>query len=162
MGVAIADLCVHLGWGRVGIITESLAANTPSPWSDESAQYFEDAHVARGGSVLRPPSSLLPQRDVCEAAGGQAAAQPTTRALLQWAVDAGIKVLFLPMSPDCNRGLFAEIAASGLLFGEGHAFLVNWVSDSILYNIDGTVNVCLLYTSPSPRDLSTSRMPSSA
>ena len=26
----------------------------------------------------------------------------------------------------------------------------------------GTVNICLLYTSPSPRDLSTSRMPSSA
>ena len=26
----------------------------------------------------------------------------------------------------------------------------------------GQVNVCLLYTSPSPRDLSTSRMPSSA
>ena len=27
---------------------------------------------------------------------------------------------------------------------------------------DGNVNICLLYTSPSPRDLSTSRMPSSA
>ena len=27
---------------------------------------------------------------------------------------------------------------------------------------DGVVMVCLLYTSPSPRDLSTSRMPSSA
>ena len=26
----------------------------------------------------------------------------------------------------------------------------------------GAVNACLLYTSPSPRDLSTSRMPSSA
>ena len=26
----------------------------------------------------------------------------------------------------------------------------------------GTMNTCLLYTSPSPRDLSTSRMPSSA
>ena len=28
--------------------------------------------------------------------------------------------------------------------------------------IDGELNTCLLYTSPSPRDLSTSRMPSSA
>ena len=27
---------------------------------------------------------------------------------------------------------------------------------------DGLLRVCLLYTSPSPRDLSTSRMPSSA
>ena len=29
-------------------------------------------------------------------------------------------------------------------------------------SIDGVVIICLLYTSPSPRDLSTSRMPSSA
>ena len=30
------------------------------------------------------------------------------------------------------------------------------------YNSDPMLNTCLLYTSPSPRDLSTSRMPSSA
>ena len=30
------------------------------------------------------------------------------------------------------------------------------------YTIDGKYITCLLYTSPSPRDLSTSRMPSSA
>ena len=30
------------------------------------------------------------------------------------------------------------------------------------YVLDGTNKACLLYTSPSPRDLSTSRMPSSA
>ena len=29
-------------------------------------------------------------------------------------------------------------------------------------NVTSTINICLLYTSPSPRDLSTSRMPSSA
>ena len=29
-------------------------------------------------------------------------------------------------------------------------------------DIDGRYEICLLYTSPSPRDLSTSRMPSSA
>ena len=33
---------------------------------------------------------------------------------------------------------------------------------SIAVSIDGTIYRCLLYTSPSPRDLSTSRMPSSA
>ena len=31
-----------------------------------------------------------------------------------------------------------------------------------LFGIDPWTNTCLLYTSPSPRDLSTSRMPSSA
>ena len=32
----------------------------------------------------------------------------------------------------------------------------------VVHNQDGMVGSCLLYTSPSPRDLSTSRMPSSA
>ena len=32
----------------------------------------------------------------------------------------------------------------------------------MLLHIDGQDTICLLYTSPSPRDLSTSRMPSSA
>ena len=32
----------------------------------------------------------------------------------------------------------------------------------VITNTGNTVNGCLLYTSPSPRDLSTSRMPSSA
>ena len=50
-------------------------------------------------------------------------------------------------------------------------FFVNWDVDEIsIIDIDATKEgrgprqdiVCLLYTSPSPRDLSTSRMPSSA
>ena len=36
------------------------------------------------------------------------------------------------------------------------------ISDWELMNYIGKTNICLLYTSPSPRDLSTSRMPSSA
>ena len=35
-------------------------------------------------------------------------------------------------------------------------------SDVEFSYVDGAIEVCLLYTSPSPRDLSTSRMPSSA
>ena len=35
-------------------------------------------------------------------------------------------------------------------------------SDEEISPIGDTITVCLLYTSPSPRDLSTSRMPSSA
>ena len=40
---------------------------------------------------------------------------------------------------------------------EGKCFTVPWQSDA-----DEVLVTCLLYTSPSPRDLSTSRMPSSA
>jgi len=38
---------------------------------------------------------------------------------------------------------------------------INNVQAMMLFNI-GDAEICLLYTSPSPRDLSTSRMPSSA
>mgnify|MGYP003302427548 CR=1 FL=1 len=47
------------------------------------------------------------------------------------------------------------IIAASLLFLSG---VTVWVS----YIDLGSFNICLLYTSPSPRDLSTSRMPSSA
>ena len=41
-------------------------------------------------------------------------------------------------------------------FGEDGKKIVNEMKES------GDYDICLLYTSPSPRDLSTSRMPSSA
>ena len=39
---------------------------------------------------------------------------------------------------------------------------IDGTKEFIKKNGEFTVNICLLYTSPSPRDLSTSRMPSSA
>ena len=47
----------------------------------------------------------------------------------------------------------------------GQSFTVNSVNDLCILEFDfeaGGDSICLLYTSPSPRDLSTSRMPSSA
>ena len=48
--------------------------------------------------------------------------------------------------------------------GQTRARLVIGVnaSDSRRFAVEATTGLCLLYTSPSPRDLSTSRMPSSA
>ena len=37
-----------------------------------------------------------------------------------------------------------------------------WVTVHVGLKSEGVISICLLYTSPSPRDLSTSRMPSSA
>ena len=47
----------------------------------------------------------------------------------------------------------------------GHALMYDTVSSSVRAMTDAeksAEHTCLLYTSPSPRDLSTSRMPSSA
>ena len=44
------------------------------------------------------------------------------------------------------------------ILGDGNGLIYTALQEAFLTN----VKVCLLYTSPSPRDLSTSRMPSSA
>ena len=57
---------------------------------------------------------------------------------------------------------FTAVAARmGDLVLAANAVLLNFVMLAS-YALDGFANACLLYTSPSPRDLSTSRMPSSA
>ena len=50
---------------------------------------------------------------------------------------------------------------TGLKFGSHEAYRMNLVQEVVEENYLFT-RACLLYTSPSPRDLSTSRMPSSA
>ena len=52
--------------------------------------------------------------------------------------------------------------AVGLQSDSGIEVLVHVGVDTVNMNGDGFEGFCLLYTSPSPRDLSTSRMPSSA
>ena len=73
--------------------------------------------------------------------------------------------------------LFKKLAKSnnGFYFNQKHTDLVDTIVKDIVSEINKTYTVedftliavggygrCLLYTSPSPRDLSTSRMPSSA
>ena len=58
-----------------------------------------------------------------------------------------------------NVGMQANTA----LLGSGVTELVGWRGELLdLFGIGINPDSCLLYTSPSPRDLSTSRMPSSA
>ena len=47
-------------------------------------------------------------------------------------------------------------------WGESHGPAIGCIIDGCPPNINLDEKDCLLYTSPSPRDLSTSRMPSSA
>ena len=66
-----------------------------------------------------------------------------------------------------SDGTVTEVGNASASFGSAQAFATgNYGSPASAYDPDNdrvcTVYICLLYTSPSPRDLSTSRMPSSA
>ena len=53
--------------------------------------------------------------------------------------------------------------ASAQYVCNGRELLTRYSKTETVLSYDGVeINICLLYTSPSPRDLSTSRMPSSA
>ena len=54
------------------------------------------------------------------------------------------------------------LQAAGSAGSSGQILSSTGTSISWITPFDGSYNSCLLYTSPSPRDLSTSRMPSSA
>ena len=53
-----------------------------------------------------------------------------------------------------SSGLINEIKSEGRVD--------NLEKNSLVQNMEGTIGICLLYTSPSPRDRTRSRMPSSA
>ena len=58
-----------------------------------------------------------------------------------------------------NKERYLIFDESGNLGTSGRYFVIACIDT---YNYKALHNVCLLYTSPSPRDLFTSRMPSSA
>ena len=60
-------------------------------------------------------------------------------------------------------GLFIAVALVNWVTNYVQQYSMEKVGQGVLYNLRGALfGHCLLYTSPSPRDLSTSRMPSSA
>jgi len=81
-------------------------------------------------------------------------ADSTLRSLLAAWLPPQTLALAEPMLGEMGRAAVGELQAGGDAC-EGQP--------AVLRQFDGWGNrVCLLYTSPSPRDLSTSRMPSSA
>ena len=55
-----------------------------------------------------------------------------------------------------------EVWIASLFYGQATASKEEAEKLAELLSLDPAITACLLYTSPSPRDLSTSRMPSSA
>ena len=80
-------------------------------------------------------------------------------------LDAAGKVESYDIEAQCRsvfenvRTIVTESGSSWQQIVDVTVFLTNMDDDFAIYN---KIYACLLYTSPSPRDLSTSRMPSSA
>ena len=71
--------------------------------------------------------------------------------------------LHLPVMNKAINNNLSKIGKESLIFPMGRAKVTRPVKSlNIILRTCASVNICLLYTSPSPRDLSTSRMPSSA
>ena len=79
-------------------------------------------------------------------------------------VSNGNEPLVMLTAYDAPGGrMVSEAGADIILVGDTLAMVVLGYEDTMQVTIEDMVHhTCLLYTSPSPRDLSTSRMPSSA
>ena len=75
---------------------------------------------------------------------------------------AGTKLTMLTAYDFPTAKLLDEAGVDALLVGDSLAMVVQGRETTLPVTLDEMIYHCLLYTSPSPRDLSTSRMPSSA
>ena len=88
--------------------------------------------------------AFLQQRDI----GRMSGAGSSVRALNDKAAMRNVEPFLIKLSRPRAVKMLNFIILSWEIYGRGESL--------------GQLNICLLYTSPSPRDLSTSRMPSSA
>ena len=124
---------------------KSTIATDVLPQLDEIATFEANADGERGGPVPIDPSRVL--RVVL--AGGSAA---ECFLLDQGATTSAVMELELKRHPMLKRDAHVGNLARSLITCRA----INAIIGRVLPQL------CLLYTSPSPRDLSTSRMPSSA
>ena len=85
---------------------------------------------------------------------------PTTRMCLRWIATRGALAGQRVLDYGCGSGI---LAIGAVKYGAGEIDAVDIDEAAVSSTrLNAEANGCLLYTSPSPRDLSTSRMPSSA
>ena len=136
-----------------------LASATPTLESFENARQGRYAHIIlpeRPGAVTLPPIKLVDLKEN-PPENGQYISQPlieATRAVL----DKGEQALFYLNRRGYAPLIICRTCGEKLRSPDTDSWLVE-------HRATGRARchyTCLLYTSPSPRDLSTSRMPSSA
>ena len=69
---------------------------------------------------------------------------------------------FTPTDAELSAVQVGQSTKSGVIANFGPPFSDGSLENNAVYYVSSQFSYCLLYTSPSPRDLSTSRMPSSA
>jgi len=88
---------------------------------------------------------------------------PLSTKLIVWSM---LLVGIAVVSCAIGTGFYLKRAQTDMLDtelkGEAKYFFTQWEDRARLSQSERLARICLLYTSPSPRDLSTSRMPSSA
>ena len=97
------------------------------------------SHVAGGGSTL----------DIVATEG-------STTINVSGTTDRSDEVIVKVLAPNRNIVSIAQITPTS------GSFATTIETSGALWSQDGTYTICLLYTSPSPRDATLSRMPSSA
>ena len=120
-----------------------------------------DLHTHIGGGKVNIARTMMledahshphPASDLCRSGNGLAV--PSTFSAGYRYAEMGYTACFEPAVLPVNaRQAHLEMADTPIVDKGGYV---------LLGNDDFLLNICLLYTSPSPRDLSTSRMPSSA
>ena len=134
----IQDEYGHLSAAHLRALAEEMRLSMAEIY--EVATFYAHFDVVKEGEQAPPALTIR----VCDSLSCELAGAQQLKAALEGGLDAdNVRVLRAPCMGRCDTAPTLEI---------GHNHIDHATLDK----------VCLLYTSPSPRDLSTSRMPSSA
>ena len=125
----LTALAKHFGWQKIGII------HSDSTWGSQSAAKFKDTYVE--AEVLHEIEIKLNEFDASTYANQVA----NCSNWLKEFDDRNVYVLFLYLEPRVSRSLYVASYTSGYMSGAGYAYVNGWITESIILNDDGSVNL---------------------
>ena len=125
----LTALAKHFGWQKIGII------HSDSTWGSQSAAKFKDTYVE--AEVLHEIEIKLNEFDASTYADQVA----NCSNWLKEFDDRNVYVLFLYLEPRVSRSLYVASYTSGYMSGAGYAYVNGWITESIILNDDGSVNL---------------------
>ncbi len=125
----LTALAKHFGWRKIGII------HSDSTWGSQSAAKFKETYVE--AEVLHEIEVTLNEFD--NSPYTHQVANCTT--WLQEFQDRDVYVLFLYLEPRVARSLYVASYTTQIMAGNGYAYVNGWITESIILNDDGSVNL---------------------